>query len=53
MFDFNNDGRQDLLTIHTSGYVDLFENTKSEERFTKHSSLIYAVDGGSVRLVKA
>jgi len=45
MFNYNNDDREDLLTIHTSGYIDIFENYAVDGRFKKHSSLVYAVDG--------
>ncbi len=52
VFDYNNDDRQDILTIQTDGYLKLFENTKTEWWFLKQRSLVYAADGGSVRLVK-
>lgn len=52
-FDYNNDQRQDILTIHRDGYVKLYEGVDTSQRFIEHQNLVFAADGGSKRLVKA
>jgi uncharacterized repeat protein (TIGR01451 family) len=50
--DYNKDDTLDVLTIQKNGYGKLFQNTPVEGWFVEQRELIYAADGGSVRLVK-
>jgi len=52
VFDYNNDTRKDIITIHTDWYIALHEWSKLENNFIKQRNLVYAADGWSVRLVK-
>lgn len=52
VFDYNNDDKQDILTIHRDGYVALHENDDVEWGFIFQRNLVFAADGGSVRMVK-
>ncbi|MCH8518895.1 VCBS repeat-containing protein, partial [Candidatus Gracilibacteria bacterium] len=52
VFDYNNDDRQDILTIHRDGYLRLYERADIEGDFIFQRSLAYAADGGNARLVK-
>jgi uncharacterized repeat protein (TIGR01451 family) len=52
VFDYNNDAREDILTIHRDGYVALHENDEIEGWFIFQRDLVFAADGWSVRMVK-
>jgi uncharacterized repeat protein (TIGR01451 family) len=52
VFDYNNDARQDIITIHKDGYVALHESDEVEGGFIFQRNLLLAADGWSVRMVK-
>jgi hypothetical protein len=45
VFDYNNDDRQDVLTIHRDGYVALHENDELDGGFIFQRNLVFAADG--------
>ncbi len=52
ILDYNNDTRQDVLTIHRDGYVSLYENEDIHGDYIYQRDLVFAADGWSVRLVE-
>lgn len=52
VFDYNNDDKKDILTIHKDGYLKLHEQRDLDGDFVYQRSYWYAADWGSVRLVK-
>jgi len=52
VFDYNNDTRKDILTIHRDGYLKLYERRDLEGDYVYHRSYWFAADGGSVYRVK-
>jgi hypothetical protein len=45
VFDYNNDARQDIITIHKDGYVALHESDEVEGGFIFQRNLLLAADG--------
>jgi len=52
VFDYNNDDRDDILTIHRDGYMRLYERADIEKDYIFQRNLIYASDGWSARHIK-
>lgn len=52
VFDYNNDNREDILTIHRDGYMKLYERADIEGDYIFQRNLIYASDGWSARHIK-
>ncbi|RKW20498.1 VCBS repeat-containing protein [Candidatus Gracilibacteria bacterium] len=47
IFDYNNDGKQDLLLQRRDNYLELFENKDVKDRFVSHGSVANIYDLGS------
>jgi len=52
IFDYDNNNKDDILVIKQDGYLKLFENTSSRQRFSNEWSLVYAADLWNKDLIK-
>lgn len=52
VFDYNNDDREDILTIHRDGYMKLYERADIEGDYIFQRNLVYTSDRWSARHIK-